>query len=146
MSENEMGYRGSKSDNLTISVKEQRVDGRWYEKNQSYQRCTLKGFERNYQLRIPSCGFAPGTTPLRSCSCCFATGPAALRRSKQQSIDGNSTFFSTLSNCKNYKRSMTVLNQVKSLEKSKDNKTILNTWFVTGFSDAPKKIPFFWVF
>ena len=30
MNENEMGYRGSKSDSLNESVKEQRVDGSWF--------------------------------------------------------------------------------------------------------------------
>src|SRR4051812_24356869 len=57
MSENEMGYRGSKSD-FFKSVKEQRVDGSWLLKklavpNRSL-RCTLMGFERNYQGRIPA--------------------------------------------------------------------------------------------
>jgi len=51
MIENEMGYRGSKSD--TNSVKEQRVDGSWCKKP-LHLRCTLMGFERNYQIKIPS--------------------------------------------------------------------------------------------
>jgi hypothetical protein len=46
-----MEYRGSKSEN--ISVKEQRVDGHRYV-NITYLRYTLMGFERNYQIRIPS--------------------------------------------------------------------------------------------
>jgi len=49
MSKNEMGYRGSKSD--SFSVKEQRVDGSWCIKFW-HLRCTLMGFERNYQVRI----------------------------------------------------------------------------------------------
>ena len=61
MNENEMGYRGSKSEKLTknlqpkisyTSVKEQRVDGSCIGK--PMLRCTLMGFERNYQIRIPS--------------------------------------------------------------------------------------------
>jgi len=55
MNENEMGYRGSKSD-LTYpkkSVKEQRVDGSWCNKPM-HLRCTLTGFERNYQIKILS--------------------------------------------------------------------------------------------
>ena len=60
MSENEMGYRGSKSGtdikNLTsqksVVVKEQRVDGSWY--FPKYLRCALMGFERNYQTRVLS--------------------------------------------------------------------------------------------
>ena len=51
MSENKMGYRGSKSD--FESVKEQRVDGSWCKKP-LHLRCTLMGFERNYQIKIPS--------------------------------------------------------------------------------------------
>ena len=54
-----MAYRGSKSDN--ISVKEQRVDGSWcinpvQDKKLMHLRCTLVGFERNYQVRILSKG------------------------------------------------------------------------------------------
>ena len=38
-----------------ISVKEQRVDGSYCIKNNLLQlRCTLMGFERDYQLKIPS--------------------------------------------------------------------------------------------
>jgi len=53
--ENKIGYRGSKS-NLTKFVKEQRVDGSWYTGSlyPVYLRYTLMGFERNYQIRIPS--------------------------------------------------------------------------------------------
>jgi hypothetical protein len=51
MIEREMEYRGSKSDNF--SVKEQRVDGHRYV-NLTYLRYALMGFERNYQIRIPS--------------------------------------------------------------------------------------------
>ena len=57
MSENEMGYRGSKSDLLNKSVKEQRVDGSWLLKwPQPIRslRCTLMGFERNYQIKVLS--------------------------------------------------------------------------------------------
>jgi hypothetical protein len=59
MSENKMGYRGSKSENTdlatvkTISVKEQRVDGSCFGFSPQL-RCTLMGFERYYQISIPS--------------------------------------------------------------------------------------------
>jgi len=57
MNESEMGYRGSKSV-LALSastVKEQRVDGSYCLNPQLMQlRCTLTGFERNYQIKIPS--------------------------------------------------------------------------------------------
>jgi hypothetical protein len=70
MSENEMGYRGTKTKfNLLNLVKAQRVDGRSYERKISYQRCTLKGFERNYQFRIPTWPLEPGAiSKLGSCS------------------------------------------------------------------------------
>ena len=51
--ENIMGNRGSKSDNI-ISVKEQRVDGSWCGNTLPHLRCTLAGFERNYQGKILS--------------------------------------------------------------------------------------------
>jgi len=62
MKETEMGYRGSKSylfnsyhKWLSKCVKEQRVDGSWCLQNKSkHLRCTLMGFERNYQVKIPT--------------------------------------------------------------------------------------------
>jgi hypothetical protein len=55
MSENKMGYRGSKSEILNKSVKEQRVDGSYFGYNiKPRLRCTLMDFERNYQINIPS--------------------------------------------------------------------------------------------
>lgn len=59
MNESEMGYRGSKSESMQIgSVKEQRVDGSWNviakSKLITFLRCTLMGFERNYQIKYPS--------------------------------------------------------------------------------------------
>lgn len=54
--ERTMGYRGSKS--VVVSdystVKEQRVDGSYIGKKFSVLRCTLMGFERNYQVKILS--------------------------------------------------------------------------------------------
>jgi hypothetical protein len=37
---------------MNLTVKEQRVDGSWLLKNNL--RYTLMGFERNYQVKIPS--------------------------------------------------------------------------------------------
>lgn len=62
MSENEMGYRGSKSEFQSpqpkeISVKEQRVDGSYFGFLFLFfpkLRCTLMGFERSYQIKNPS--------------------------------------------------------------------------------------------
>ena len=58
MSENEMGYRGSKSEFQIpqpneISVKEQRVDGSYLGFNPKL-RCTLMGCESSYQVNILS--------------------------------------------------------------------------------------------
>lgn len=52
MNESEMGYRGSKSSAIAL-VKEQRVDGS-YSFQVGLLRCTLMGFEKNYQTEIPS--------------------------------------------------------------------------------------------
>ena len=58
MNENEMGYRGSKSvSQLGEAVKEQRVDGSYCispAANTMQLRYTLMGFERNYQIKIPT--------------------------------------------------------------------------------------------
>jgi hypothetical protein len=66
MSENEMGYRGSKSIIFkSLIVKEQRVDGSYINSNflasqpktliqNSMLRCTLTGFERSYQVKALS--------------------------------------------------------------------------------------------
>ena len=61
MSENKMGNRVSKSVVLeNVTVKEQRVNGSWCGGASSnlglrtHLRCTLMGFERNYQVKIPS--------------------------------------------------------------------------------------------
>ena len=55
--ETAMGYRGSKSGTAATQrgtpVKEQRVDGSYFD-NKSKLRCTLMGFERNYQIKFPS--------------------------------------------------------------------------------------------
>jgi len=54
--ENIMDDRGSKSKrnkDINLFVKEQRVDGSWYDKN-SYLRCTLFGFKRNHLARTLS--------------------------------------------------------------------------------------------
>jgi hypothetical protein len=53
-SEKNVGNRGSKSAINNIAVKEQRVYGNWYGNLLPYLRCTLTGFERNYQARNQS--------------------------------------------------------------------------------------------
>ena len=57
MSENEMGYRGSKSRFVlnTGLVKEQRIDGSWFlVKKAKSLRYTLMGGESLYPIKIPS--------------------------------------------------------------------------------------------
>ena len=59
MIENEMGYRGSKSDIKSPqpkikSVNEQRVDGSYFGFYRSKLRCILMGRETSYQIKIPS--------------------------------------------------------------------------------------------
>jgi hypothetical protein len=55
MIEREMGNRGSKSAiSNDIVVKEQRVDGSKCGNTLPHLRCTLAGFERNYQVKILS--------------------------------------------------------------------------------------------
>lgn len=51
--ERSMGYRGSKSVAVSehSTVKEQRVYGNWSGNILPYLRCTLMGFERNYQVK-----------------------------------------------------------------------------------------------
>jgi len=51
-----MGYRGSKSVGVDCysTVKEQRVDGSYIGRKLPVLRCTLMGFERNYQVIILS--------------------------------------------------------------------------------------------
>jgi hypothetical protein len=54
-SERNVGNRGSKSViGESITVKEQRVNGSWCGNNLLHLRCTLMGFERSYQVKIPS--------------------------------------------------------------------------------------------
>jgi hypothetical protein len=51
--ENQIGYRGSKSNFFKYFVKEQRVDGSLCLFNK-HIRYTLMGFERNYQVKCTS--------------------------------------------------------------------------------------------
>jgi hypothetical protein len=118
MNENEMGYRGSKSEFLNLqpnkfSVKEQRVDGSYFTNHKLMKlRCTLTGFERNYQTKISS---------------------------KQFVIQNKN--FSTNSQYKNLPFSnicdTSSILPVSALKGWTDANLIrLNPWFVTGFTDA----------
>jgi len=108
--ENEMGYRGSKSVLLNNAVKEQRVDGSWslVKKTRSL-RYTLMGFERSYQVKIPS-----------------------------KQLNRLNFYFSTLTNNKCGHSLPSVQDasvaSVASVS-AKQNKNIY-PWFLTGFIDA----------
>ena len=115
MSENEMGNRGSKSETKMISVKEQRVDG------SRYKRSNLKFNKSLYYT----------TTILsKSKNGVFKYNPMRLR--------------CTLMNCEsnyhvkipskqlNIKKISTLINK----ENLSNGTSILNPWFITGFSDA----------
>lgn len=54
MMETEMGNRGAKSVDRYLTVKVQRVDGSCGIEKSIPLRCTLSGFERNYQTKIHS--------------------------------------------------------------------------------------------
>jgi hypothetical protein len=110
MKETEMGYRGSKSEILSIpipnriSVKEQRVDGSYCTnkiKKNLQLRCTLMDFERYYQTSLPS---------------------------KQISIRTFST--------SNFKPPLLFPLPERPKTRGSIGHKKLNPWFVTGFIDA----------
>ncbi len=108
MSENEMGYRGSKSDLIINSVKEQRVDGSYL--GSLYKpklRCTLMGDESRYQISIPSNQFLIQT----------------------KSFQTNSKLFIHQDKAETKNLSLLQLNLTM-------NKPLLNPCFITGFIDA----------
>ena len=118
MTENEMGYRGSKSEfyKKIGSVKEQRVDGSWihsFKQSNSILRYTLMAFERKYQTKNPSKQIVI---------------PASfLRRAKN---------FSTYSQCKNLFQSYNPSIYPEQFLKTDVIIKKLEPWFVTGFTDA----------
>jgi hypothetical protein len=109
MIENEMDYRGSKSDFKLKAVKEQRVDVGYCINNSKLMqlRYTLMGFERNYQTKIPSKQFVIQT----------------------KNFNTNSLKF-----CQNLVQVYTP--PINSVLKSEINNNKLKPWFVTGFTDA----------
>jgi len=144
MKETEMGYRGSKSNiNNTVFVKEQRVYGSWCGINFPHLRCTLMGFEKNYQVKIPSSQiiqrrlystesslnnvmdklpqlnepwFISGFTDAEGCFLIL------IRKSPKSKlpVGAQQKSFSTLTNS----------NLIPK------NNILMNPWFVTGFTDG----------
>lgn len=110
--ESVMGYRGSKSGNL--SVKEQRVDGSCTGALSPVLRCTLMGFERNYQVKIPS-------------NLLFRRQYSTNKITRRTSSVGNST------------SGIYVQRSPFGLEgvlREKDKLNLINPSFITGFMDG----------
>jgi len=109
MSENKMGYRGSKSEFLNpqpkeIFVKEQRVDGSYFGSVSIPRlRCTLTGGESRYHIKIPS----------KQLNTTFTTATASVT---EATLTTGARTFSTLP--------------------SGQGSNVLNPWFFSGFTDA----------
>ena len=119
MNESEMGYRGSKSEMNISSVKEQRVDGSYlFEQNKL--RCTLMGFERNYQISNPFNQINMLTFRIQ------VKKPCLSRKIYTQS--------NKLNIVSKYETKISSLLAPKGIvmEPSK----ILDSWFLTGFTDG----------
>lgn len=111
-SEKKVGYRGSKSVMFNnIIVKEQRVYGSWYGNILPYLRCTLTGFERNYQVKNLSKLIIQKQLYSNIC--------------KGRLVEDNSL---TVKN----------KNTLISISRVGDRKDvpIMEPWFITGFADA----------
>ena len=108
--EREVGNRGSKSDML--SVKEQRVYGNWPAVFSPSLRCTLRGFERNLQIKIPSKQIIQSKLFSTLNTTTKAINPPLGDLKNIPNPLGDKGYFLT------------------------DNKFIVLPWFVTGFTDA----------
>ena len=148
MSENEMGYRGSKSvihSTKSIIVKEQRVNGSWCGINLPHLRCTLLDFERSYQVKIPSnqiiqrqlystvSNLDNSKLPLypwfisgfSDAEGCFLV---LIRKSSKNLLPVGTQL--------NYFSTLTDTNLRGELGQTSNNKFLMNPWFVTGFTDG----------
>jgi len=107
--ETRIGYNGSKLVTLlanNVAVKEQRVDGSWQGFNsRPCLRCTLMGFDRNYQIRIQDGLALPWLQP-----------PRRGRILSNQTIN-KLRFYSSKA----------------AVQLSEKQNIILNSWWVTGF-------------
>jgi hypothetical protein len=137
MNENEMGYRGSKSELNISSVKEQRVDGGYLGSIISPKlRCTLMGCENNYQAKVLSKQFVINsprvvkfystTAEAAHCKNLLALDSSATIPSPNLLIDQHSA--AQLIN-ENLNSSILPVAFGKSQNK-------LNPWFVTGFTSV----------
>jgi len=119
MYESKIGDRGSKSIISNIFVKEQRVNGSWYENKFSYLRCTLVGFERNMPLRNLYAG--AGLNNQDGCLNYLAKIP-----SNQINLTRN---YSQL-------QSATLPSSLSSLKRWGERPLNLNPDYITGFTDG----------
>ncbi len=145
-SEKNVGNRGSKSVICNnIAVKEQRVYGSWCGINLPHLRCTLMGFERNYQVKIPS--YQINQRRLYSTEPDFNNNIEKLPAQALNEpwfISG----FTDAEGCflilirKSPKNKLPVGGQSKSFSTlttsnlTSNNNYIMNPWFVTGFTDG----------
>lgn len=125
-----MEYRGYKSVRYkNLAVKEQRVNGSYNGLiNNPMLRCTLKGFERNYQTGIPSKYINTykyfSSRRLRHHVFTLNLGITPCARS-----------YTFIEGCASYRFSMKTLLTQPAIINSVDNFKI-NPWFITGFTDA----------
>jgi hypothetical protein len=113
MSENEMGYRGSKS--VNYAVKEQRVDGNWcFNDNKLlHLRCTLMAFKRKYPIKILSKQLNISSFS----TLCLSRGPGrprAVENKQTRALSAPHPYGDNLLN----------------------NTCAINPWWITGFADA----------
>ena len=141
-SEKNVGNRGSKSvlfNNNT--VKEQRVNGSRCGLFLPHLRCTLMGFERNYQVKIPSNQIIQKQF--------YSTEPNLNKSSSKLPSQLDPWFvsgFTDAEGCflvlvrKTQKNTLPVGGQQKSFSTNSNlissNNLVMNPWFVTGFTDG----------
>ena len=144
MTEREIDYRGSKSiiavcpiHTFAINVKEQRVDGSWWEKSKniatpsapksfSHLRCTLTSFERNGP---PGTWQSPvSSVPFMKQNCCLINSQVRILSNLRLPARPKGRGGNQINKLKKY----TNLVASKPLVSTR----LLNPWFVTGFCDG----------
>ena len=136
MIEREMGDRGSKS-KLSLNrptshklnfVKEQRVDGSLCLINK-HIRCILMGFERNYQIKIPSNQIRTFISFCKTNNNCFETD---INLKQINEVNNFSSPLASIINNDGGKGSLIGINPLDLFQ----SRNKLNKWFIIGFSDA----------
>jgi hypothetical protein len=132
MNENEMGNRGSKSDLITKSVKEQRVDGS-YSSIQDKLRYTLMDCESNYQNSFPSNQNFMQTFRLLRRS--LAHSHNLLQHSRNSRIV-NRSFYTHSKKLFLPSKSEVQISPPFPASPSHPKGALMNPWFITGFTDG----------